>query len=120
MNEAEAHQLLVSASGCEFVAALQQVLRAYRRNGWLSIDQAAKLADMSTRSLQRALAAEGCSYYEVVDATRAELASEMLRNKDISLDEIAKELGYSSHTNFSRAFQRWTGKSPTEFRRGQP
>ena len=72
---------------------------------------------MSVRTLQRRLAEEDCVFSELVDEVRAELAVEMLRNTEASLGEIAGETGYSAQTNFIRAFKRWTGKAPTEFRR---
>jgi len=118
MNESEARRLLASCTEEQLVSRLRQVLKACRRGGWLTISQAAELADLSVRSLQRKLAAEGLAYSELVEEVRAELAIEMLETTDVSLNEIAKELGYSNQPNFSRAFQRWTGKTPTEFRCG--
>jgi len=93
------------------------VLKSYRRGRWLTISQAADLAGVSVRTLQRRLAAEGLAFSELVEEVRAELAGEMLNDTDLSLNEVAKELGYSTLSNFSRAFQRWTGKRPSEFRR---
>ena len=117
MSPNRARSLLTDPPGEDLVAALRVVLAGYRRDGWLNIDQMARLADVSVRTLQRALAAKDLAYSEVVDKVRAELAIELLKSTDISVHEIAKEVGYSAPSNFSRAFKRWTGTAPCEFRR---
>jgi AraC-like DNA-binding protein len=116
--ESDARRLLSAPPNNDFVAALRQVLRTHRRGGWLTINQVAELADVSVRTLQRKLAAEGRSYSELVDEIRAERAVDLLKKTDVSLVEIGKEVGYSTLPNFFRAFQRWTGKTPAQFRRG--
>jgi len=117
MSEAAARRLLTAPPNGDLLQALRSVLREYRSGGWLTIDQAAELADSSARSLQRRLALAGSDFSELVEQVRIDLAMELLRDTDISLPEIAQQLGYSSQSNFCRAFQRWTGKTPTEFRR---
>jgi hypothetical protein len=57
------------------------VLKGRHHNGWLTITEAAELADMSVRSLQRKLASSGVVYRELADQARAELAVEMLKDK---------------------------------------
>ena len=47
---------------------------------------------------------------------RVELAVELLRDTDNTYVEIAAELGYSEPNNFARAFKRWTGKTPEQYR----
>lgn len=116
-NEQEVHQLLSSAVDGQFGEVLKRVLKNHRSQSWLSIAQAAALADLSVRSLQRRLAVEGLSYSKLVEQARGELAIELIENTHTSVTEIAHELGYSSLPNFSRAFKRWTGKSPSELRR---
>jgi AraC-like DNA-binding protein len=116
MRESEARQILKSSLEKDFVDALRQVLKAYRPNGCLDIKQAAKLAQMSVRSLQRKLAAEDRSFSVTVDEVRTEVAIEMLQHTDVSVSDVAAELGYSKPNNFARAFKRWTGKTPDQFR----
>jgi AraC-like DNA-binding protein len=94
------------------------VIRTFRDNGWLSITQTADLAGMSERAFQRELAGKGLDFSKIVNEVRAELATEMLKDRDLTLTEISTALGYSTPSNFARAFERWTEQSPTEFRRG--
>jgi AraC-like DNA-binding protein len=76
---------------------------------------AAKLA-MSPRTLQRHLASVDTNFAQIVDATRHHLASELLRETDRSMAEIAFVLGFSEPSAFHRAFKRWEGTTPTKFR----
>ena len=111
-------RMLVSAEGDDFITALRAVIKQFRGGNWLSISQTATLAGMSARSLQRKLATEECTFSSVVEEVRAELAGEMLSDASVTLGEISTALGYSTASNFARAFERWTGQTPTEFRRG--
>ncbi len=120
LSEQEARQHLASAVDGRFCVELKRVLKTYRAQSWLSIDQAADLSGLSVRSLQRRLGKEGIDFSQLVDRARWELAVELFEDSRISLKEIAGELGYSSLPNFSRAFKRWTGKSPSSFRRQPP
>ena len=71
---------------------------------------------MSLRTLQRKLVDEDTSYKEILDETRRELANQYLRQGCLSVSEVTYLLGFSEPSNFARAFKRWTGRSPTEFR----
>jgi AraC-like DNA-binding protein len=70
----------------------------------------------STSSLQRQLDLEGCSFSEVRDGARKILAQDYIREGELSFNEIAFLVGFSDQSNFSRAFRRWTGASPREWR----
>ncbi len=118
MDTACARRALSSAPNDQFAAAMIQVLKSHRHRGnWLTIGQMSQLAGRSVRSLQRRLADEDSVFSEMVQSARQELATELLADSKLSVSEIATRLGYSKAANFSRAFQRWTGKSPTELRR---
>jgi AraC-like DNA-binding protein len=80
-------------------------------------DDIARALGVGPRTLRRQLAEEGTTLREVLDAVRLELATIRLRGTRVSLAAIAFELGFSDQTAFSRAFRRWTGRSPAEFHR---
>lgn len=71
---------------------------------------------VSLRSLQRRLKEENTSFKELLEGTRRELAMQYIRESRRSIGEITYLLGFSEHSNFTRAFRRWTGQSPAEFR----
>ncbi|KFG92912.1 AraC family transcriptional regulator [Burkholderia paludis] len=77
----------------------------------------AQLLNMTPRTLHRRLADDGTSYREILESVRHTLAVESVRSNKLSLQEIAFLLGYDSLGNFRRAFIRWEGRSPSEFRR---
>ena len=70
----------------------------------------------SVSTLQRQLKAEGSSFRKVLDQTRQAMALRLVKEGEYSLGQIAYLLGFSDQANFSRAFRRWTGSPPTEFR----
>jgi AraC-like DNA-binding protein len=71
------------------------------------------------RTLQARLSAEGARFSDLVEAQRERLARNYLAQRTLSLDEIADRLGYGEQTSFGRAFKRWTGMTPQQFRSRQ-
>ena len=84
--------------------------------GTASTASIARALNMSQRTLQRRLRAEGTSYKELLDNTRRELAAQYIRSSRYTINEITYLLGFSDVSNFSRAFKRWEGVSPSSFR----
>jgi AraC-like DNA-binding protein len=76
----------------------------------------AKRLGLSERSLFRRLRALGTSYQQLVDEVRRDVATRQLREGQLSISEIAFLLAYSEVSAFHRAFRRWTGQSPAEYR----
>lgn len=81
-------------------------------------DVAQRLA-MSPRSLRRRLDDEGTSFREIVEAERRQLAGHLLEGSEMKLDELAIQLGYGDTASFTRAFRRWYGCAPGEYRRSR-
>jgi AraC-like DNA-binding protein len=79
----------------------------------------ARSLGLSARSLRRRLAAEGKSYNTVVNEALAIIAKHFLRNKQLTIQEAAYEMGFADTSTFHRAFKRWTGMTPTEVREEQ-
>ena len=77
----------------------------------------AEAVGLSRRTLQRRLAEHGITYKRLVDETREALARRYLENPQRSLTEITFLLGFSEQSAFTRAFRRWHGESPSDYRR---
>lgn len=77
----------------------------------------ARSLHQSTSTLQRRLRREGTSFQSLLSETRREKALEYLRSGRHSLADITFLLGFADQSNFTRAFRRWTGKTPREFLR---
>jgi AraC-like DNA-binding protein len=72
---------------------------------------------MSTRTLQRQLEQEGTRFTELLDEVRCDRARELLTDPSVTLADVAFRLGFADLATFSRAFKRWTGKPPGQWRR---
>jgi AraC-like DNA-binding protein len=81
------------------------------------IQLAAATMGTSVRTLQRRLRAAGVTYALVVQQARCAAARQMLMERRRRIGDIARLLGYSDPAHFTRAFQRWTGTTPRDFRR---
>jgi len=80
-------------------------------------ERIAREIGMSSRTMRRKLAEEGSSFQEVLDECRMRQALFEFRTRpDLSIAEIALRLGYAEHSNFTRAFHRWSGVSPQAWR----
>jgi AraC-like DNA-binding protein len=77
----------------------------------------ADLLGVSERTFARRLASEGLTFGEILDGLRRDLAVRYLEQPDLQISEIAWLLGFQQPSAFSHACHRWTGKSPSEFRR---
>jgi len=87
------------------------------KGGSPSLDQVAKRLAMSPRTLQRRLRERGLRYADLLDVTRAGAAKSYLRDRQISVAEVAYLLGFAEQSSFNRASKRWTGKAPNEYRK---
>jgi AraC-like DNA-binding protein len=85
----------------------------------MSMQAAARALSISVRSLRRHLTAEGKSYASLASEALATIARTCLRDERHTILETALELGFADNTGFHRAFKRWTGLTPTEYRRQQ-
>lgn len=103
--------------GASFAHEARRRLAAAYRSGPVQLSSLAKSLGLSERTLQRRLQEEGTSLHELTEGVRHELSLVLLRNKGLTLVDIAARLGYASQAAFSRAFRRWRGVSPAVHRR---
>ena len=82
----------------------------------LSLEDCAKLSAMSTRSLQRRLKQEATSFSQVKYQFLVEQACTLLQQPNVSLDEIANQLGFSDRASFSKVFKKYKGQWPARYR----
>ncbi len=81
-----------------------------------TLRQIAEVSGIAPRTLQRRLAEEGTSFFELLDSWRFETALRLLELPGKSVGEIAEETGYRDPAHFTRAFRRWTGQTPAAYR----
>ena len=82
-----------------------------------SIEEIAGQLHIEERTLRRKLTAEGTSYRQLAGEVRSSIATELLNEGHMTVEEVAARLGYNDAAAFSRAFKRWTGRRPGSVRR---
>lgn len=103
-----------------FSRKVRDALVAQLPNGEPSKQETARRLAMTERTLLRRLRDENTTFQEVLDRLREELAYDYLRREELTMEKIAYLLGFSSSSAFSRAFMRWTGQRPSDWREGRP
>lgn len=86
------------------------------RGKFPGIETAARRLNVSERTLRRRLSEEGVSYRGIVDDVRSYLAREYLRETPLCVADVASLLGFDDVANFRRAFRKWNGCAPQDFR----
>jgi AraC-like DNA-binding protein len=96
---------------------VRQCLLERLRDGEPEQREIARVLGMHERTLQRRLRSEQTTFAELLDGVRSELARMYLGDVRLAVFEVAYLLGFSEPSAFNRAFRRWTGRSPREYRR---
>jgi AraC-like DNA-binding protein len=78
--------------------------------------ETAQQLGLSLRTLHRRLADEEQSYQSIVDGMRQAVATELLENTHLGIEQVAERVGYADATSFRKAFRKWTGRAPSNFR----
>ncbi|MCD6071193.1 MAG: AraC family transcriptional regulator [Microvirga sp.] len=99
---------------------LRRVLRTELLRDSCSATMIAQLFSMHRRTMSRHLRMEGLAFRQVANEVRFEIACELLANTDMALSQIAAVLKYSELSAFTRAFRRWSGQTPSAWRRDYP
>ena len=81
-----------------------------------SLEDVARALALSPRSLRRKLEQEGTGFRALVEEERRQVALQFLRGSKMKLESLAIHLGYTDTASFTRAFRRWEGCSPGEYR----
>jgi AraC-like DNA-binding protein len=106
-----------SAPAQDFAGSIRQAVETLScGETFPSVRQTAAFVGMTVRTLQRRLAAAGVSHETLVGQTRIATAAAVLEQTNGRILDLALDLGYSDHANFTRAFRRWVGCSPFEYR----
>lgn len=100
------------------VDSLIAVLSAHPPDAMPTIDRLAEMTGWSLRTLQRRLAEEPTTYWDLLGLCQRSAAEALLRQREAPIAEIASKLGYKDAGSFTRAFRRWTGTCPRAYRAG--
>lgn len=117
INEALAVKYLAHIDKNDIVNQVRQKITEQLPAGKISEQGIAQSLNLSTRSLQRHLSGEQQSFLTLLNEIRQQLAVTYISNSTLSLNEISYLLGFSEPASFTRAFKRWHGDTPSQFRR---
>ena len=115
--ERKAQQELQKAQrGYSFEETVERAVAPLLNGKTPSIEQVAQRLHLTPWTLRRRLSAEDTSYQAVLNNMRRDYAISYVKDTQLTLGEIAYLVGFSSSTAFQRAFKRWTGSAPGEYR----
>ena len=117
-NETVLKRTLAQLQPLTWERKVRRAIEEQLPEGEPSAERIAQALHLSLRSLQRHLADEGCRFDALLNECRENLALLHLRDPNCSLAEISYLLGFADTSSFSRAFKRWTGMTPGQFRDG--
>jgi AraC-like DNA-binding protein len=117
-SDAIALQYLARIERDNIQARVRELLMQRLEKSEPSQEEVAEHLYMSARTLQRKLGDSGTTYKEILDETRHSLALAYLSAPEHSVSDVTHLLGFSSGSCFTRAFRRWTGQSPSDWRAG--
>jgi AraC-like DNA-binding protein len=120
LMQKHAELLLAELPKAESVTEKVRALVAEQLSGGNpSVEHLAEVLHMSPRTLGRKLEHEGTTFKELLDDLRRRMALRYVGGHDLGLSEIAFLLGFSQTAAFHRAFKRWTGQTPIDYRRSR-
>lgn len=116
MHDEVLMKYLVKIKKGDLVQQIQSLMIEQLPSGKITDRMIARELHLSERTLQRKLQDKGTSFRQVLESVRKMVALQYIRDSGTSMTEIAFLLGFSEQSAFSRAFKKWTGKSPVQYR----
>jgi AraC-like DNA-binding protein len=110
---------LKRTGGGDVLRQVRRMLRTMVIAPKCTVGMAADRMQMHVRTLNRELSSAGTTFLKLREEARRELACQLLEYTRTAANEIAAILGYSDPASFSRAFHRWTGSTPVQWRTSQ-
>lgn len=109
----------IQISPAKIVTDVENLIKDSLPSGIPGIVKICDHMGMSNRTLTRRLSESGISYRDLIKKVQIDISTELLKSTSQSIGEIAFLTGFSEQSAFNRAFRRWTGKSPIEFRKSR-
>ena len=116
LAQCELERVRFSRSISDIIPRVKSELRLQPYQGYPALEQVAESLGMSSRTLKRRLQEVDCHFLQLVDEVKQQDAIHLLDNTELDIQHIASTLGYENPTNFSRAFKKWTGKTPRDYK----
>lgn len=115
--DASLEDMLLDMPSTDFTEQVKQRIGALIAQRDVSEEMLAERFNMSTRHLRRKLSEAQTSYEKLLDEVRMEMAMRLIQAGRLNLGHVALQLGFLNPSSFTRAFRRWTGMSPSDFKK---
>jgi AraC-like DNA-binding protein len=116
LHQAPASLLVKYRDHANVTERIRRILRRHLEGEMPSLEEVSKSLGVTPQTLRRRLQDEGQGYQAIKDDLRRDIAIECLARPDLTLIEIANLVGFSEPSTFHRAFKKWTGVAPGEYR----
>ena len=116
LHQAPANLLVKYRDKASVTERIRRQLRSHLRGEMPSLDEVGRVLGMTPQTLRRRLREEGQGFQSLKDNLRRDAAIEYLARPDMTLLDIADQIGFSEASTFHRAFKKWTGVAPGEYR----
>ena len=116
LQQAPANLLVKYRDKASVTERIRRLLRSHLRGEMPSLDEVGRVLGMTPQTLRRRLSEEGQGFQSLKDHLRRDAAIEYLARPDMTLLDIADKIGFSEASTFHRAFKKWTGVAPGEYR----
>ncbi len=116
LQQAPANLLVKYRDKTSVTERIRRLLHSQLRGEMPSLDDVGRVLGMTPQTLRRRLGEEGQGFQSLKDHLRRDAAIEYLARPDMTLLDIADQLGFSEASTFHRAFKKWTGVAPGEYR----
>src|SRR5690606_35196261 len=103
--------------GHALIRQIERVFRDKPRLMGLGLEALAEELGLHARTLQRRLKDVGDTHSAIQGRVRYELAQQWLKNEALAIEDISDRLGFSDRRSFTQAFTRWSGVTPSQYRR---
>lgn len=117
MHESLARRQLAEVERLDLVRQVRELIGELLVDGGATLEQVAARLNMPARRLRERLAMAGVRFNDLVTDYRCRLAKDLLLKTDERIEVIVERTGFSEPSTFYRAFKRWVGETPVEFRR---
>ncbi|UVE19664.1 AraC family transcriptional regulator [Pseudomonas sp. LS44] len=117
MHESLARRQLAEVERLDLVRNVRELIGELLVDGGATLEQVAGRLNMPPRRLRERLAMAGVRFNDLITDYRCRLAKDLLLKTDERIDVIVERTGFSEPSTFYRAFKRWVGETPVEFRK---
>ena len=117
LDRLEEEKQSVEVNSNQLATEVEKLIKETLPSGIPSIVEVSEHMGMSNRTLTRRLSESGLTFRDLIQRSQETISKELLQSTNRNIAEIAFETGFSEQSAFNRAFKRWTGYSPLEYRR---